>query len=329
MKYLIPVVFLAINMCSLGMVSAGEQSTKPENYKTIRADILATITSINEIRLIMINSELKGSNAAGGTSGTGDGKVVSRLTTNISENNKTLKELNNQVKSSDLRLSILESSLFTKTNNHFENYITSTSEKVFSIKLVQNRRGESDCDAITDTYVYLRTPNYNDNAVDIIETITRHDISGKVCFQRDVIKRKTPTKLLYISNQNKVYNEYPVNDIASYIEPVVLLTSTMEEGKSFGSGGIINYVSNGTTNTLVFNKVSTVLNSEAKLTLTVNQAEKTYRNCIIIGTRSNSTVSTEWYCPGDGLVKRVIFYPSIKNKPARSEIITLKSIAAY
>jgi hypothetical protein len=307
------------------MVTAAEQTKKPENYKNIRADILSTITSINEIRLIMINNELKG--ATSGGTGTGDGKAVTRLTTNVSENNKSLKELNNEAKSNNIRLTILESSIFSKTDNHFDDYITSTSKKIFAIKQVQNRRGDTDCDALTDTYQYLRTLNYD--AVDIIETITRHDISGKVCFERDVIKRKTPTKLLYVSKQNKIYNEYQVNDIATYIEPVVLLTSTMEEGKSFGSGGIINYVSNGVTNTLVFNKVSTVLNTETEITLTVNDAEKTYLNCIIVGTRSNSTVSTEWYCPGDGLVKRVIFYPSTKNKAARSEIITLKSIAAY
>ncbi len=327
MKLIVQIAATLISLRALNIVVvAAEQPAKTENYKTIRADILSTITSINEIRLIMINSELKG---ASGGSGTGDGKTVTRLTTNVSENNKTLKELSNEAKSNDIRLSIIESSIFSKSDNHFSDYVTSSSKKVFAIKLVQNRRGDSDCDALTDTYTFLRTPNYNNDAVDIIESIKRHDISGKVCFERDVIKRKTASELLYISNQNKVYNEYPVNDIATYIKPVVLLTSTMEKGKSFGSGGIINYESNGTSNTLVFNKVSTLLDTEIDITLMVNQAEKTYHNCIIIGTRSNSTVSTEWYCPGDGLVKRVIFYPSASNKPARSEIITLKTIAAY
>jgi len=326
MKSLIQLLLMALVTCSLSVVFAAEQApAKTPTLSGIRADILATITSINQIRLIMINAELKG-DGSGNNTNKGNGKTITRLTTNVSENNKTLKNLRNEAKSNDIRLSILEKATFSKADNDFNDYITTTSQKIFSIQSVQNSR-TAECDPITDTYSYLRTLNNDD--IDIIETITRYDISGKVCFERDVFKRKTPTALLYLSNKNKIYNNFPVNDIVTYTDPVVVLTSTMELGRSYGSGGTITYESNGTTNTLVFNKVSTLLNENAEITLTVNQAEKTYLNCLIIGTRSNSTVSTEWYCPGDGLVKRVIFYPSVKNKPARSEISILTTIASY
>jgi len=325
MNLIIRILVTIVFVYSSGILLAAGQQSKVQSLKTIRADILSTITSINEIRLIMINSELKGDGSNSDTT-KGNGKTVTRLTTNVTENNKVLKELRNEALSNDIRLSILEKATFSKAENNFNDYITSTSQKIFNIKSVQSSRN-TDCDPMTDTYTYNRTQNYDD--IDIVEKIVRHDISGKVCFERDVFKRKTPSELLYLSSHSKVYNDYPVNDIATYTNAVTVLTSSMEKGKSFGGGGMITYESNGTVNTLVYNKVSTLLNEDAEITLLVNQAEKTYLNCLIIGTRSNSTVSTEWYCPGDGLVKRIIFYPSVANKASRSEIITLNSITAY
>lgn len=323
MKLILRVLLAVFITCSTGVVVAEQGKPKAQSFSDIRADILATITSINEIRLIMINSDLNNKN----NNKKVDNETFTRLTSNIKSNNTTVKKLTNELKSNNIRLSILESATFSKADNNFNDYITLSSKKIFNVNLVQTHRGSVDCDATTDTYRYLRTPN--DNFVDIVETITRHELSGKVCFERDVIKRKTATELLYLSSQNKIYNDYSVNDIATYTDPVKVLVSTMEKGKSFGSGGTIKYQSNGLSNTLVFNKVSTLLDTDVELTLTVNEAEKTYFNCIIIGTRSNSTVSTEWYCPGDGLVKRIAFFPGVKNKPSRSEIITLKYIAQY
>jgi len=321
MKLLISLIITTTILCFSATVFAIDKNSKAQNFDDIRADILATITSINEIRLIMINSNLDKTKNTGNQASS---KKFTRLTTNVSKNNNTLTDLLNEAKSNNIRLSILENSTFSIDENNFNDYITTSTSKKFNIKLVQSRRDSLDCDPTLDSYTYIRTPN--DNGIDIIETITRYDISGKICFQRDNVKRKTASELLYLSSKNKIYNDYPVNDIATYTKPVIVLTSTMKKGKSFGSGGIITYESNGSSNTLVFNKVSTVLDNEAEITLIVNNAEKTYLNCLIIGTRSNSTVSTEWYCPGDGLVKRVIFYPGVADKPSRSEIITLKTI---
>jgi len=322
MKFIIGVLVTVIFTCSSSLVLAEAKKSKAQNFKELRADILSTITSINEIRLVMLNSELNRKKKK--VPSVNDAKLFS----NVTDNNTTIKELTKETKSNDIRLSILEKSIFSKEDNDFNEYITSSTTKKFNVKLVQSREENIECDAITDTYTYARKPDTNDG-VEIIETITRLDVSGKICFKRDILKRKTATQLLYVSSQNKIYNDYPVYDIATYTKPVIVLTSSMEQGKSFGSGGIITYESNGVTNTLVFNKVSTLLDTEAEITLTVNLAEKTYLNCLIIGTRSNSTVSTEWYCPGDGLVKRIIFYPSAANKPSRSEILTLRNIEQY
>ncbi len=348
-------VFVSAILFSVHGTSVAEVNSSATPHTDVREEILATITSINELRLLLLKTEMKDkereklkqaeklkqeqalkvqTNAvepelavAQEKSTNNTVSVVSAIESNVTNNNEALENLINETKSNNIRLSILEKRTFSKAENDFNDYVTKSSNKVFVVELAQTRRGDVDCDAVTDTYSYNRTTT--DENIDIIETITRHDIAGSICFERDVFKRKTPTELLYLSNQNKIYNNFPVSDLVTYTDPVIVLASSMEKGISFGSGGIITYQSNGQTNKMVFNKVSTMLNDNAELILVVNDAEKTYSNCLIIGTRSNSTVSTEWYCPGDGLVKRVIFYPSVENKPARSEIITLRSIAAY
>ncbi len=322
MKYISGLIIAVALTSTSSIVVAEVKKAETQNFSDIRADILTTITSINELRLMMINNDLKNNKNSGSS------KNVKKLVSNVKTNNRTLKELTNEAKSNSIRLAILEKRTFSKGDNDFNEYVTRTTKKVFKIQQVQTRRSEIDCEAVTDTYNYSRVMNSND-VTDITETITRHDVTGRVCFKRKVHKRKTQTELLYVSNQNKIYNDLPVNDFVTYTDPVIVLTSSMEKGKAFGSGGVINYASNGTSNTLVYNKVSTMLNADAEITLTINDAEKTYLNCLIIGTRSNSTVSTEWYCPGDGLVKRIIFFPGVGEKPSRSEIVTLKTIAAY
>ncbi len=352
-------VFISTILFSVHGATVVEANDSATPHTDVREEILATITSINELRLLMLKTEMKNKEreqqekelkqqeklkqeqvlkaqtntvepeppAATQEKTTNTVNVINTIESNVTNNNEALKELINETKSNNIRLSILEKRTFSKAENDFNDYVTQSSKKVFVVELAQTRRGDIDCDAVTDTYSYTRTTI--DENIDIVETITRHDVAGSICFERDVYKRKTPTELLYLSNQNKIYNNFPVNDLVTYTDPVIVLASFMEKGISFGSGGIITYQSNGQTNKMVFNKVSTMLNDNAELTLVVNDAEKTYSNCLIIGTRSNSTVSTEWYCPGDGLVKRVIFYPSVENKPARSEIITLRTIAAY
>ncbi|VAW92139.1 hypothetical protein MNBD_GAMMA22-2370 [hydrothermal vent metagenome] len=352
-------IFLSAILSSVyGTTMAQDSATL---HTEIREDILATIKSINELRLLMLKNEVQEKerqkqeklklqsqkqtiktqaplieqalsteqvpSSPVQTKNIKPNNTISIIEAKVTDNNKVLNDLSNDIKSNNIRLSILEKRTFSKADNDFNDYVTKSSKKVFVVELAQTRRGDIDCDAVTDTYAYTRTAI--DDNIDITETITRHDVAGSICFEREIYKRKTPTELLYLSNQNKIFNNFPVDDLVTYTEPVIVLASSMKKGISFGSGGIITYQSNGQTNKMVFNKVSTMLSDNAELTLIVNDAEKTYSNCLIIGTRSNSTVSTEWYCPGDGMVKRVIFYPSVANKPARSEITTLRTITAY
>ncbi len=186
----------------------------------------------------------------------------------------------------------------------YKNYQSSATTKTFTVSPMNNNGG---CTTTTVTYSFQRTAATNG----LVKTVTEIDDSvansSTVCIEKKFTYLETPTKLTLVSLSRNIPDAVnPTNILNTYDTPVTELTRAMELGKTIGDAAIRTKINNGVTSTDVFLYKATLLEIEESLTLTVNNVETTFSNCLIFDIERNfQNRSTEWLCPGEGVVKRL------------------------
>jgi hypothetical protein len=188
-----------------------------------------------------------------------------------------------------------------------KDYLSSATTKVFSINFGDGT-GDQACNAITEVQSFQRTPNGNDTT--IVKTSTQNttdpvDAANEVCLETVKTYNLTPEEFSFVSNVRTTLNSTESN-LVNFDTPITQFTSTMEIGKTTGDSDF--RTSTGSVTQISFRSSfaysATLLKVEPTLILTINGASKTYTNCLIFKIDRNTKIYNDWYCPGEGLVKR-------------------------